>query len=325
MSFRFQGKRAFLTYAGIGYEGREGYTKEELYAYLDGKFQLATQLIVGWEYHENGEPHAHVFIEWCNRQDFRNARDQFKFKNHVPNIQTVRSMKAVMSYVTKGGDYKAKVELELLGGQEVPVYQIVMTSMTEGATAEEAAKKAIIESQGKALRYYTQVLAFARSLSKGTTVCEPLRQYPQEFNINERTKQLLDHFIELFATRDIRNRDGKSLWLYGPSRLGKTQLARSLGRHWYMQGMWNIDQYSDEAEYGVIDDFDWEQFAKYGYKSMLGLQYQATVTDKYRGKRMILHGKPVIMITNELPEFKNGEGDWLIANVDFIEITDKCF
>ena len=53
-----------------------------------------------------------------------------------------------------------------------------------------------------------------------------------------------------------KERDCKSLVLWGPTRVGKTQLARVFGDHWYMNVDWDVMQVRSEALYGVIDDFD---------------------------------------------------------------------
>jgi len=172
------------------------------------------------------------------------------------------------------------------------------------------------------------MVSFGRAIKIDNKVKDAQRIYPDDFVLSDLTQEqedFLNDFVVRLGTRDIRNRDGMSIWMYGPSRMGKTQLARSLGLHWYMQGMWSLDEYSDDADYGVIDDFDWEQFKKYGYKGLLGLQFELVVTDKYRGKRTIKHGKPVIFVTNELPVFTVGEWDWLEKNVMFMNVLNKLF
>lgn len=323
--FRLAAQRAFLTYAGIGHEDREGYNKEDLYAHLNNKCSDAKQIIVAWELHQDGTPHAHCYLEWKQRKDVRDARSLFKFKNHVPNIQGVRSAKACMEYVIKDEDYISKIPVEMPGKRD----DIMVTeAIDNGATPEEAAVAAVRQGDGKGIRYFTQLVSFARAIKVDNKVKDCVRIYPDDFDLTNLTQQeedVLNDFVVKLGTRDPRMRDGKSIWLYGPSRMGKTQLARSFGLHWYMQGMWSVDEYTDEAQYGVIDDFDWEQFKKYGYKGLLGLQYELVVTDKYRGKRTIKHGKPVVFITNELPEFVNGEGEWLNKNVIFINVWEKLF
>lgn len=323
--FRFNAQRAFLTYAGIGHEERTGYTKEELYANLMTKCADAKQIIVAWEHHQDGTPHAHCYVEWATKKDIRDARGHFKFMDHVPNIQGVRSPKDCMAYVIKDDDYMSKIPIEIPGKRDDV---IITEAIDNGATPEEAAVMTVRQGDGKSMRYFTQLLAFARAIKVDNKIKDAIRIYPEEFNLSELEQEqedFLNDFVVRLGTRDPRMHDGKSVWLYGPSRMGKTQLARSFGLHWYMQGMWSLDEYSDEAQYGVLDDFDWEQFKKYGYKGLLGLQFELVVTDKYRGKRTIKHGKPVVFLTNELPVFTLPEWDWLQENVVFICVKNKLY
>lgn len=84
-----------------------------------------------------------------------------------------------------------------------------------------------------------------------------------------------------------------------------------------MQGQWSIEQFADVKHvYGILDDLDWDVLRKY-YKPLLGCQKDITVTDKYCKKKTFVHGFPVVVCTNELPEFTKAERDWLSVNVDF--------
>lgn len=85
----------------------------------------------------------------------------------------------------------------------------------------------------------------------------------------------------------------------------------------YIHEVWNADNLSDEAEYTVYDDIDWESF-KRQYKSLMGCMQDITVTDKYRSKRNLRYNMPCIVLTNELPHFLPTELDWLNHNVVFI-------
>ena len=55
-------------------------------------------------------------------------------------------------------------------------------------------------------------------------------------------------------------REGKSLILWGPTRVGKTQLARVLGVHWYINVDWDVNQIRGDVQYGILDDMDVKQF-----------------------------------------------------------------
>jgi len=80
-----------------------------------------------------------------------------------------------------------------------------------------------------------------------------------------------------------------SLILIGPSRCGKTEWARSLGKHMYFNNLLNLDDWDESADYIILDDFspDITKFLP-SWKCFFGGQKQFTLTDKYRGKRVEL-------------------------------------
>jgi len=79
----------------------------------------------------------------------------------------------------------------------------------------------------------------------------------------------------------------------------------------YWNGMFNLDCWDESAQFAIFDDWeDWTRF--YNYKCWLGAQLEFTVSDKYRKKQQILWGKPCIVLSNEIPAFK--DQDWINAN-----------
>lgn len=107
----------------------------------------------------------------------------------------------------------------------------------------------------------------------------------------------------------------KTLVLFGATRTGKTEWARSLGkhtityqtddlliittgRHWYMSGNFNIDVFDSGAEYGVCDDMEWTAFWEHHYKQFFGAQREFDVNDKYCKKVHVRWGKPLIWLNN---------------------------
>jgi hypothetical protein len=114
----------------------------------------------------------------------------------------------------------------------------------------------------------------------------------------------------------------KSLCLIGGSKLGKSLVARSFGKHNYFHGMWNLDTWDDDAIYNIFDDLP-GQLNSFDYKGFLGAQHDLTVADKYKKKRHIKNGKPCIYISNNDP-LKTRKGkddkDWLLANCIFVYV-----
>lgn len=118
----------------------------------------------------------------------------------------------------------------------------------------------------------------------------------------------------------------KSLILVGPTRLGKTRWARSLGKHIY----WcNSPVFSSAdflgALYVVVDDVPWEYFKC--KKQLLGGQKEFTVTEKYQPLMEITFGKPVIYLCNEDPrkDMKDYEVEYYGKNVIYVFIENKLF
>lgn len=111
-----------------------------------------------------------------------------------------------------------------------------------------------------------------------------------------------------------------SLILIGPSRCGKTEWARSLGKHMYFNNLLNLDDWDENADYIILDDFspDITKFLP-SWKCFFGGQKQFTLTDKYRGKRTVHWGKPMIWLSNE-DIFKTLN----FEQIDFIKKNCTC-
>lgn len=118
----------------------------------------------------------------------------------------------------------------------------------------------------------------------------------------------------------------QSLILYGPTRLGKTLWARSLGKHAYFGGLYSLDEPLDDVDYAVFDDMQGGLKFFHAYKFWLGAQKQFYATDKYKGKRLIDWGKPCIYLSNSNPLADEGvDHDWLVGNCLFVNIEEPIF
>lgn len=316
--FRFQGKTAFLTYAQA--ERIEG--KQTLFEFLQGCGQ-PTKIIVAQELHQDGGVHYHAVLYWPTKRDIRDVR-YFDFMGHHPNLAIVQDRKAVLRYVTKDGDF-TNVGWALPNAEREDVFTAMMEEMEGGTDPTEVIRATIVRTGSAGLRMYSQVAGFVDRVMVPAKVYQPLRNWPLEFAVTEPGLTLaLLQFVEDvsvgFGDRGTR----KSLWLYGGSRMGKTDLARSLGVHWYMNGAWNVEGYSDAATYGILDDIEWPSLQRY-YKGLLGLQKHVTVTDKYKPKKTIMGGKPVLVLSNALPVFTVEEALWLDVNVNFVRVNERVY
>jgi len=113
--------------------------------------------------------------------------------------------------------------------------------------------------------------------------------------------------------------------------LGKTVWARSLGKHAYFGGLFNLEDFSESADYAVFDDISGGFGFCPSYKQWMGGQFQFTVTDKYKHKVTVKWGKPTIWLCNRDPRlewYKPGSAPdftWMEDNCDFVEILLPIF
>lgn len=103
--------------------------------------------------------------------------------------------------------------------------------------------------------------------------------------------------------------------------------ARSLGKHLYFGGLFNISECDviNEAGYAVFDDMQGGFDFFHGYKFWLGAQREFTVTDKYKGKKHILWGKPSIWLCNNDPSVEKVDWEWLEGNCTIVKLDRTIF
>lgn len=310
MSFRINAINFFLTYPQCPLDFEYVYDHLKELKFGDIGVEL---LCVGRELHEDGQPHYHAYVKFQKKLNLRNIRF-FDITTHHPNIQACKKVNDCLKYVTKDGEYKANFELKL---------KYTLCECLQRANDEKEFIKLGIQSMDwKFGSSYNSLIKLWRDKEKEKKlmVYQPLYDYA--------SFRIMDVELILRLTGIITHvKDGsrtKSIWLYGPSRTGKTALARSVGVHNYLHEIWNADNLSDEAAYTVFDDFQWD-ILKRQYKSVLGCMKDITVTDKYRSKKNLLYNMPAIVITNTLPLFSIEELDWLSPNVYFHEIKTRVY
>jgi hypothetical protein len=123
----------------------------------------------------------------------------------------------------------------------------------------------------------------------------------------------------------------------GATRLGKTEWARSLGRHIYMCGLFNLAVWDNEAEYLVWDDMSFDKIGGVR-KGLWGAQKELTLHDKFARKRSVKWGKPMIFLCNKDNDFrymldKSGrnkllsldETEWYEDNCVIVEVNTRLY
>lgn len=310
-AFRINAAQIFLTYP------RANVTLDDLYEHLHdlelyGVKQL--KLVVAEEKHQDGGIHFHAYIRYAKPINCRNAH-LWDYKELHPNIQGCRSPKRVIDYVVKGGLYRSNFDIKLKRRDALAKL------LDEINNPEQFVQEVIKLDPDYAISRFSNLRAFADyQFGKKSGLYDPIREFTDFSAVPDpiiRFRGRLGNYIR--GERDMR-----SIWLWGPSRIGKTQLARSLGKHCYMQGIWNFKCLSDQAEYGVFDDISFESI-KFQYKQLFGLQKNVNFTGKYQRPTTFEWGIPIIFISNELPSFAWDEQAWLDVNVDFVHVTHRLY
>lgn len=132
-----------------------------------------------------------------------------------------------------------------------------------------------------------------------------------------------------------------SLVVYGPSKMGKTVWARSLGNHIYFCGLYSYAEAikAEEVDYAVFDDIQGGIKFFPAFKNWLGAQKQFQVKGLYRDPQLITWGKPSIWLANRDPRDQMYDGlrqdasrdsadndvAWLEANCIFVELASPIF
>lgn len=114
----------------------------------------------------------------------------------------------------------------------------------------------------------------------------------------------------------------KSLILWGRTRTGKTEWAQCLGKHWYMNGMWNIENFDCNVQYGVLDNMTFHKF-RY-FKELVGGQIRFNVSPT----RRLFWGKPCIWLCNEDPATWKANKDmmeWVLENCEIEEVDNDLY
>lgn len=296
MPFRLSCKNIFLTYPQCPLP------KERVLAHLQSLLDCE-YIKVCQERHEDGALHLHAILLCSTKKNIRNERF-FDLDGFHPNVQAVKDVQSSLKYLDKE-------DPDPLSFGTPPPVKRKWGEVLEATSSEQALALVAEISPRDYVLSHDRVLSFVAKRFKPTVApYVPPFSFPV---VPPVVQQWLDQ-------RSVRR--PLSLILWGPSRTGKTELARSFGRHMYFNGAFNVDDWDADAEYAVFDDWeDWTKF--WQYKQWIGAQQRFAVTDKYRAKRTVDWGKPVIIVSNSDPVFS--DMCWLSANTMKLHVINKLF
>ena len=183
---------------------------------------------------------------------------------------------------------------------------------------------------------YLNYRQYINDLFKNNLTAKPKVDYNRKYYLPRKLYDYcmwLNLWVEKWMTNDLdwlsKNERPKGLCLIGDSRTCKTSLMTSLGPFVYIKNIWNSDNWEALPPYIIMDDMDAVDEGKglnfSWFKPFFGAQQVVTITDKYRPKKDIVNGKPLIWINNfGLDEtFKSiAAMDYIRKNMEIIYIHD---
>nr|ACY79456.1 Rep [Sweet potato leaf curl virus] len=331
-SFKINAKNYFLTYPKCSLSKEEALTQlQNLNTPVNKKF-----IKICRELHEDGEPHLHVLLQFegkfqCKNQRFFDLVSPTRSAHFHPNIQGAKSSSDVKSYVDKDGDTIEWGEFQIDGrsarGGQQTANDAYAQALNTGS--KEAALNVIKELCPKDF-----VLQFHNINSNLDRIFSPPPSvYSSPFSSS--SYNAVPDIISDWAAENVMDSAARpdrpiSIVIEGPSRIGKTVWARSLGPHNYLCGHLDLSPkvYSNSAWYNVIDDVN-PQYLKH-FKEFMGAQKDWQSNCKYGKPVQIKGGIPTIFLCNpgEGSSFKlwldkpeqGALKNWATANAIFCDV-----
>nr|QWQ56304.1 replication associated protein [Sweet potato leaf curl virus] len=298
--FNINAKNYFLTYPQCSI------SKEEALAQLQNIPTAVNKKFIKIcrELHEDGQPHLHVLLQFegkfqCTNQRIFDLVSQTRSAHFHPNIQRAKSSSDVKSYVDKDGDTLEWGEFQIDGRSARGGQQTANDAAAEALNAgnKDAALQIIREKLPEKFifQYHNLVSNLDRIFSPPPSV------YSSPFSISSFNN--VPDIISDWAAENVMDAAARpdrpiSIVIEGPSRIGKTVWARSLGPHNYLCGHLDLSPkvYSNSAWYNVIDDVN-PQYLKH-FKEFMGAQKDWQSNCKYGKPVQIKGGIPTIFLCN---------------------------
>nr|QWQ56340.1 replication associated protein [Sweet potato leaf curl virus] len=330
--FNINAKNYFLTYPQCSISKEEALAQiQNIPTAVNKKF-----IKICRELHEDGQPHLHVLLQFegkfqCTNQRQFDLVSQTRSAHFHPNIQRAKSSSDVKSYVDKDGDTLEWGEFQVDGRSARGGQQTANDAAAEALNAgnKEAALQIIREKLPEKFifQYHNLVSNLDRIFSPPPSV------YSSPFSISSFNN--VPDIISHWAAENVMDAAARpdrpiSIVIEGPSRIGKTVWARSLGPHNYLCGHLDLSPkvYSNSAWYNVIDDVN-PQYLKH-FKEFMGAQKDWQSNCKYGKPVQIKGGIPTIFLCNpgEGSSFKlwldkpeqEALKNWAVINAVFCDV-----
>nr|URM59562.1 replication-associated protein [Tomato yellow leaf curl virus] len=335
--FQIYAKNYFLTYPQCSL------TKEEALSQLKNLSTPTNKLFirVSREFHENGEPHLHVLIQFegkfkCQNNRFFDLVSSTRSAHFHPNIQGAKSSSDIKAYVEKDGDFIDFGVLQVDGRSARGGQQSANDAYAEAINSGSKAAALNILREKAPKDFVLQFHNLNANLDR--IFQEPPAPYISPF-LSSSFNQVPDE-LEVWVSENVMSSAARpwrpnSIIIEGDSRTGKTMWARSLGPHNYLCGHLDLSPkvYSNDAWYNVIDDVD-PHYLKH-FKEFMGAQRDWQSNTKYGKPIQIKGGIPTIFLCNPGPtssyrEYLDEEKNislknWALKNATFVTLYEPLF
>ncbi|XP_028067818.1 uncharacterized protein LOC114270484 [Camellia sinensis] len=330
--FRVQNKNIFLTYA------RCSIPKERLLEKIRELFTTRppNYVRVAHELHEDGQPHLHAHVQFPYRFQTQNERffdvtHNRNSRHFHPNVQGAYNQQNVLEYISKHGDYTEWGEFRERSrcanqNNKENIYRDALAAGTKDealALVRNGDPKCFWLNYDKLSSNYDRI-SF-----------NPPLPYVHPFTD---TVWVVPTAIQQWVADNIRDEAQrphrpKSIIIEGPSRIGKTCWARSLGPHDYYSGHIDLRDHKNDAFYNIIDDVA-PQYLKH-WREFIGAQRDFFSNCKYAGPKKITGGIPSIILCNpgEDSSYKEylekhehaGLKAWTYRNAELYTVNEPLF